>query len=221
VGSPAPGLARAFFGDPPPLGSRRTNASLDYPAERVLFEAIERMKAANTTVIIITHRVGSSPQPTRSPSCRAVWSAHRVTARKFRETSGPTSSQARAKSAQPHSIRNARAALAPHRNRSCMKRIKHLTIALPVISEGFDRLETGGVRGVCGIGAASALRRLAVSPGQETCWFGCTLSRPRCLVNLRPPESAAIASGTVESESSRKTIQHLEVHHQGNSGRGW
>jgi len=35
------------------------NASLDYLGERVLFEAIERMKAANTTVIIITHRVGN------------------------------------------------------------------------------------------------------------------------------------------------------------------
>jgi ABC-type protease/lipase transport system fused ATPase/permease subunit len=34
------------------------NASLDYIGERALFEGIERMKAANTTVIIITHRIG-------------------------------------------------------------------------------------------------------------------------------------------------------------------
>jgi ABC-type protease/lipase transport system fused ATPase/permease subunit len=34
------------------------NSSLDYLGERMLFEAIEWMKAANTTVIIITHRIG-------------------------------------------------------------------------------------------------------------------------------------------------------------------
>jgi ATP-binding cassette subfamily C protein len=52
------GLARAFFGDPHLVVLDEPNASLDYLGERVLFEAIERMKAANTTVIIITHRVG-------------------------------------------------------------------------------------------------------------------------------------------------------------------
>jgi len=36
------------------------------------------------------------------------------------------------------------------------------------------------------------------------------LSSPRCWSTFAPLESAAIASGTVESESSRKTIQHLE-----------
>jgi len=52
------GLARAFFGDPHLVVLDEPNASLDYLGERVLFEAIERMKTANTTVIIITHRVG-------------------------------------------------------------------------------------------------------------------------------------------------------------------
>jgi PrtD family type I secretion system ABC transporter len=52
------GLARAFFGDPHLVVLDEPNASLDYLGERVLFEAIERMKAANTTVIIITHRIG-------------------------------------------------------------------------------------------------------------------------------------------------------------------
>ena len=52
------GLARAFFGDPHLVVLDEPNASLDYFGERVLFEAIERMKAANTTVIIITHRIG-------------------------------------------------------------------------------------------------------------------------------------------------------------------
>ena len=51
-------LARAFFGDPHLVVLDEPNASLDYLGERVLFEAIERMKAANTTVIIITHRIG-------------------------------------------------------------------------------------------------------------------------------------------------------------------
>jgi PrtD family type I secretion system ABC transporter len=52
------GLARAFFGDPHLVVLDEPNASLDYLGERVLFEAIDRMKAANTTVIIITHRIG-------------------------------------------------------------------------------------------------------------------------------------------------------------------
>ena len=52
------GLARAFFGDPHLVVLDEPNSSLDYLGERMLFEAIERMKAANTTVIIITHRIG-------------------------------------------------------------------------------------------------------------------------------------------------------------------
>jgi len=52
------GLARAFFGDPHLVVLDEPNASLDYLGECVLFEAIEQMKAANTTVIIITHRIG-------------------------------------------------------------------------------------------------------------------------------------------------------------------
>ncbi len=52
------GLARAFFGDPRVIVLDEPNASLDYVGERVLLDAIERMKAANTTVIVITHRMG-------------------------------------------------------------------------------------------------------------------------------------------------------------------
>jgi ATP-binding cassette subfamily C protein len=52
------GLARAFFGEPRLVVLDEPNASLDYSGEHVLFEAIEQMKAANITVIIITHRMG-------------------------------------------------------------------------------------------------------------------------------------------------------------------
>jgi PrtD family type I secretion system ABC transporter len=52
------GLARAFFGNPHLVVLDEPNASLDYFGERMLFDAIERMKAANTTVIVITHRMG-------------------------------------------------------------------------------------------------------------------------------------------------------------------
>jgi ATP-binding cassette subfamily C protein len=52
------GLARAFFGDPHVVVLDEPNSSLDYVGERMLFEGIERMKAANTMVIIITHRMG-------------------------------------------------------------------------------------------------------------------------------------------------------------------
>lgn len=52
------GLARAFFGEPRLVVLDEPNASLDYVGERVLYDAIEQMKAANITVIIITHRMG-------------------------------------------------------------------------------------------------------------------------------------------------------------------
>ena len=52
------GLARAFFGNPRLVILDEPNASLDSLGERMLSQAIERMKAANTTVIIITHRIG-------------------------------------------------------------------------------------------------------------------------------------------------------------------
>ena len=52
------GLARAFFGDPRVVVLDEPNASLDYVGERVLLDAIEQMKIANTTVIVITHRMG-------------------------------------------------------------------------------------------------------------------------------------------------------------------
>ena len=52
------GLARAFFGEPRLVVLDEPNASLDYVGERVLFDAIEQMKTAKVTVIIITHRMG-------------------------------------------------------------------------------------------------------------------------------------------------------------------
>ena len=35
------------------------NASLDYTGERMLLDAIEQMKLANVTVVIVTHRMGA------------------------------------------------------------------------------------------------------------------------------------------------------------------
>jgi PrtD family type I secretion system ABC transporter len=52
------GLARAFFGGPRLVVLDEPNASLDYVGERVLADAIEQMKIANITVIIVTHRMG-------------------------------------------------------------------------------------------------------------------------------------------------------------------
>jgi ATP-binding cassette, subfamily C, bacterial len=52
------GLARAFFGSPRLVVLDEPNASLDYTGERVLLDAIEQMKLANVTVVIITHRMG-------------------------------------------------------------------------------------------------------------------------------------------------------------------
>lgn len=52
------GLARAFYGDPHLVVLDEPNASLDSLGERVLLDAIEQLKAANTTVVIITHRIG-------------------------------------------------------------------------------------------------------------------------------------------------------------------
>ena len=52
------GLARAFFGKPRLVVLDEPNSSLDYVGERVLLDAIEQLKIANTTVVIITHRMG-------------------------------------------------------------------------------------------------------------------------------------------------------------------
>src|SRR6185312_176756 len=52
------GLARAFYGDPHLVVLDEPNASLDSLGERMLFDAIEEMKAANAIVVIITHRIG-------------------------------------------------------------------------------------------------------------------------------------------------------------------
>jgi len=52
------GLARALFGDPRLVVLDEPNASLDYVGEHVLLDAIEQMKIANTTVVVITHRMG-------------------------------------------------------------------------------------------------------------------------------------------------------------------
>jgi ATP-binding cassette subfamily C protein len=52
------GLARAFFGNPRLVVLDEPNASLDYLGERMLFDAVQRMKAAGTITIIITHRIG-------------------------------------------------------------------------------------------------------------------------------------------------------------------
>jgi ATP-binding cassette subfamily C protein len=53
------GLARAFFGSPRLVVLDEPNASLDYTGERMLQDAIEQMKLANVTVVIITHRMGA------------------------------------------------------------------------------------------------------------------------------------------------------------------
>jgi ATP-binding cassette subfamily C protein len=53
------GLARAFFGSPRLIVLDEPNASLDYTGERVLLDAIEHMKLANVTVVIVTHRMGA------------------------------------------------------------------------------------------------------------------------------------------------------------------
>ncbi|WP_027232457.1 type I secretion system permease/ATPase [Phyllobacterium sp. UNC302MFCol5.2] len=55
------GLARAAYGNPSLVVLDDPNSSLDFDGERVLFNAIERMKARRMTVVIITHRMGLLP----------------------------------------------------------------------------------------------------------------------------------------------------------------
>jgi PrtD family type I secretion system ABC transporter len=52
------GLARAFFGNPRLVVLDEPNSSLDYVGERVLLDAIQQLKIANSTVVVITHRMG-------------------------------------------------------------------------------------------------------------------------------------------------------------------
>ncbi|MBB3308576.1 ATP-binding cassette subfamily C protein [Rhizobium sp. BK196] len=55
------GLARAAYGNPSLIVLDDPNSSLDYDGERMLFKAIERMKARGMTIVIITHRMGILP----------------------------------------------------------------------------------------------------------------------------------------------------------------
>ncbi|WP_454856074.1 type I secretion system permease/ATPase [Rhizobium binxianense] len=55
------GLARAVYGNPSLVVLDDPNSSLDYTGERILFNAIERMKAIGMIVVIITHRMGILP----------------------------------------------------------------------------------------------------------------------------------------------------------------
>jgi len=55
------GLARAAYGNPALVVLDDPNSSLDYDGERVLFNAIQRMRAKRMTVVIITHRLGVLP----------------------------------------------------------------------------------------------------------------------------------------------------------------
>ncbi|MBR1162362.1 type I secretion system permease/ATPase [Bradyrhizobium elkanii] len=52
------GLARAFFGGPRLIVLDEPNASLDYGGERMLLDAIERMKLAGVILVVVTHRMG-------------------------------------------------------------------------------------------------------------------------------------------------------------------
>ncbi|WP_035970501.1 type I secretion system permease/ATPase [Bradyrhizobium sp. WSM3983] len=52
------GLARAFFGTPRLVVLDEPNASLDYAGERMLLDAIERMKLAGVILVVVTHRMG-------------------------------------------------------------------------------------------------------------------------------------------------------------------
>jgi ATP-binding cassette subfamily C protein len=55
------GLARAAYGNPSVVVLDDPNSSLDYDGERMLFNAIERMKAKRMIIVIITHRMGILP----------------------------------------------------------------------------------------------------------------------------------------------------------------
>jgi ATP-binding cassette subfamily C protein len=52
------GLARAFFGSPRLIVLDEPNSNLDDNGEQALHRAVERMKAAGATIVILTHRLG-------------------------------------------------------------------------------------------------------------------------------------------------------------------
>jgi ABC-type protease/lipase transport system fused ATPase/permease subunit len=52
------GLARALCGNPRLVVLDEPNASLDYLGEQMLLNVVQNMKANNTTIVVITHRMG-------------------------------------------------------------------------------------------------------------------------------------------------------------------
>jgi ATP-binding cassette subfamily C protein len=55
------GIARACFGNPRLIVLDEPNSTLDFHGERLLFQAIEQLKACGATVVVITHRMGILP----------------------------------------------------------------------------------------------------------------------------------------------------------------
>ena len=92
----------------------------------------------------------------------------------------------------------------------CSKRSRDLFEKWRGLPRGFGRLEDGGSL-LCAEQATPALGdRLRGLTWSGNLLVGCFVLGLGTWSTFAPLESAAIAVGTVESESSRKTIQHLE-----------
>ena len=211
------GLARAFFGDPRLVVLDEPNASLDYVGERVLLDAIEQMKIANATVIVITHRMGILAATNKI----AIMQGGTVTAFGDSEEIFETAFKPTPGSVAGYSARECRHGRENLGGASCpviWKRQETQAPAPDLLREPRFAAVITGIDEFAPLEFAWCSAPTPTSP--RTRLRGVTLAGNLlilCFVlglgtwsGFAPLESAAVASGVVESESSRKTIQHLE-----------
>ena len=210
------GLARACFGDPRLVVLDEPNASLDYAGERVLFDAIEQMKIANITVVIITHRMGILAATNKI----AIMQGGAVTAFGevgiFGEVFEPAAGRPR-KSRCPRNtpLPTCRRSECPvtqapqlRQPRSSVSSLERRTRVVITAIDEFEPLESS--HWCTAPTSASPRADFAGINRAGNLLVTCFVLGLGIWSSLAPLESAAIASGVVEPESSRKTIQHLE-----------
>ena len=196
------GLARALCGNPRLVVLDEPNASLDYLGEQMLLDVVQTMKANNTTIIVITHRMGILTATDKiaimqGGALSAFGSRDEIFARYI---------------GRPHSgvSEHVPARITPRSAPECeqMPNAKIRTGGSPGRNVRSRRNYT--VSNLHDNPADTPFSRMrGIAWAGNVLVFGYVLGVGTWSL-FAPLESAAVASGLVEAKSSRKTLQHLE-----------